>query len=122
MTTEQFVKDLDEVTKHIKSVLIHKNTKYGDAALNPNQIFSSCDAIELLNVRIDDKLSRIKNNENDDEDAELDLLGYLILKRIALKRRKENTVIEQGKATFDLTKWNSSGIPKCTGINWTGKN
>lgn len=34
-------------------------------------------------MRIDDKLSRIANRQNDeDEDLEIDLIGYLILKQI----------------------------------------
>ena len=74
----------------IRNILIEKNRKYGDAALNPEQVFSSADPIELINIRIDDKLSRIKNAQDDDtEDAELDLIGYLILKRIAIQRSKE---------------------------------
>ena len=75
-----------EITNALAEMLIDKNAKYGNSALEPKRIFSSSDAIEQINVRIDDKLSRIANqNENDDEDAELDLMGYLILKRIAKK-------------------------------------
>ena len=71
----------------IQAMLIAKNRKYGDAALNPNQIFSSVPPMELINVRLDDKLSRIRNRQNDeDEDVELDLIGYLLLKQIAKKR------------------------------------
>lgn len=44
--------------------------------------------VEQLNVRIDDKLSRIRSAQGDDqEDAELDLIGYLVLKRVALRRQ-----------------------------------
>ena len=75
---------VDEVCEHIADLLKSKNRKYGDAALNPKRIFSKSDTLEQLNVRIDDKLSRIANRQNDeDEDVELDLIGYLILKRIA---------------------------------------
>lgn len=93
MTTDpqtQFSQDLNAVLESIHEVLIEKNRKYGDAALNPNQTFSSCSAIELINVRIDDKLSRIRNRQNDeDEDPELDLLGYLLLKQIAKRRAQQ---------------------------------
>lgn len=68
----------------IKDLLLGKNRKYGDAAIKPIRVFSQSDALEQINVRIDDKLSRIKNQAaDDDEDAELDLIGYLILKRVA---------------------------------------
>jgi hypothetical protein len=53
------------------------------------RIFSSAGPVEQINVRIDDKLSRLRSAQDDDiEDAELDLLGYLILKRVAT--RNEN--------------------------------
>ena len=71
------------VVKNVANVLIDKNRKYGNAALQPKRIFSRSNLIEQLNVRIDDKLSRIANQQEDeDEDAELDLIGYLILKRV----------------------------------------
>lgn len=71
------------VVKNVAEILVDKNRKYGNAALQPKRIFSRTNLIEQLNVRIDDKLSRIANQQEDeDEDAELDLVGYLILKRV----------------------------------------
>jgi hypothetical protein len=68
----------------IKYVLTEKNRKYGDSAINPARIFSKADPLEQINVRMDDKLSRIRSAQEDDtEDPELDLIGYLILKRVA---------------------------------------
>ena len=79
------------VVKNVANVLIDKNRKYGNAALQPKRIFSRSNLIEQLNVRIDDKLSRIANQQEDeDEDAELDLVGYLILKRVC-KNLSEKT-------------------------------
>lgn len=72
----------------IKELLLEKNRKYGNAAIEPKRIFSSADPIEQINVRIDDKISRIGNMQKDEtEDAELDLIGYLILKRVAKQRK-----------------------------------
>ena len=71
----------------IQGMLLDKNRKYGDSALSPVRVFSRADTIEQINVRIDDKLSRIRSGQaDDDEDAEKDLIGYLILKRVARKR------------------------------------
>lgn len=71
----------------ISEMLCEKNRKYGDSALDPVRVFSSCGALEQINVRLDDKLSRLRSGQGDDtEDAELDLIGYLILKRIAKRR------------------------------------
>lgn len=80
-TAERIASVCDEV----KSLLLAKNAAYGDSAANPVRIFSKVDAIEQLNVRIDDKLSRLARGSNAGEDTELDLIGYLILKRALSK-------------------------------------
>jgi len=71
------------VLERVLELLIEKNKKYGNAAFDPVRIFSKADKIEQLKVRIDDKLSRILNQTEDNEDTLLDLIGYLILLRIA---------------------------------------
>lgn len=76
------------ITHDIALMLIGKNKKYGNSALEPIRIFSKSDSIEQINVRIDDKLSRIKNaNELEDEDVISDLIGYLVLLKL---KRNEN--------------------------------
>ena len=68
----------------IKDILIEKNRKYGNSAIDPCRIFSDATPLEQINVRLDDKLSRLMSGQADeDEDVELDIIGYLILKRIA---------------------------------------
>ncbi len=78
-----FANEVDNVLKELGDMLKQKNIAYGNSALKPQRIFSTASSIEQINVRIDDKLSRIKNQMIDDEDAEFDLMGYLVLKRIA---------------------------------------
>ena len=71
---------IKEAADEIVEMLLLKNQAYGDSALNPLRIFSKADAEDGIKVRIDDKLSRIKNQGFDDsEDAIQDLIGYLIL-------------------------------------------
>ena len=83
--------DIANTCDELKELLLEKNRKYGDAALSPIRVFSKADSVSQLLVRIDDKLSRIKNVQEDDlEDPILDLLGYLILLRIAKKRLTAN--------------------------------
>ena len=78
-----FNEALDTELEAIKIHLQQKNFRYGNSALQPLRIFSKSPADEQINVRIDDKLSRIRNQSQDDtEDSEGDLLGYLVLKRI----------------------------------------
>ena len=73
----------------IKDLLLEKNAKYGDSALHPVKIFSKLDAEEAISARIDDKMSRIKNSglNADTEDTLNDLIGYLVLLKIARKGR-----------------------------------
>jgi hypothetical protein len=75
-----------ETCDSIKQLLLDKNAKYGNSALNPVRVFSKADNVEQLLVRIDDKLSRIARGagmEGTDEDTLNDLIGYLILLKIA---------------------------------------
>jgi hypothetical protein len=71
--------------EEIRDLLIAKNQKYGNSALEPLGVFSQLSAKEGLLVRIDDKLKRIKNGslKRDDEDVVNDLIGYLILLKIS---------------------------------------
>jgi hypothetical protein len=58
--------------------------------LSPVRVFSKASAVEQINVRLDDKLSRLMSGQLDDtEDVELDLVGYILLKRIAKLRSGE---------------------------------
>lgn len=67
-------------SERVLDLLLEKNESYGDTALNPLRVLSKLDAYEGLAVRADDKLSRLKNApEAFQEDALLDLAGYLIL-------------------------------------------
>lgn len=80
--------DIATICDQIKELLLEKNRKYGDSALNPLRVFSKSDPLEAIRVRMDDKLSRIRAMDpNDSEDAYLDLLGYLVLYRVALMQQ-----------------------------------
>ena len=72
-----------QVCDDLKAMLLENNRKYGDSALNPVRIFSKADRKEQLRVRIDDKLSRLARGVGDDEDTEKDLMGYLVLLKVA---------------------------------------
>lgn len=67
----------------IARLLLEKNLAYGDSALNPARVFSKADPTEQIRVRIDDKLSRLMRGGDAGEDVELDLIGYLVLLRVA---------------------------------------
>lgn len=78
-------------------MLIEKNRKYGDSALNPMRIFSKASTMEQLKVRLDDKLSRLRNvQEDEDEDVVSDLIGYLVLFKVAQMQNRRAQMREQG--------------------------
>jgi len=83
MTTQ---KKITEVANEVRDLLISKNEAYGDSALNPANIFSQGNAVDSLCARIDDKLMRIKSRgiTDETEDTIQDLIGYLILLKVAL--------------------------------------
>jgi hypothetical protein len=82
----------DKIRKTVKEVsdlLIQKNKQYGDSAMNPTRIFAKGSAEDLIRVRIDDKLNRLLQGDNSierDEDVILDLIGYLVLLLIAIRK------------------------------------
>ena len=76
------------VCEDLKDMLLEKNKKYGNSALEPKRIFSQSSSTEQLMVRIDDKLSRIATTKalgGPDEDTLSDLIGYLILLKVAAR-------------------------------------
>jgi hypothetical protein len=81
--------DIASVCDELKELLLNKNRKYGDSALNPVRIFSKASTLEQLKVRMDDKLSRLRNaQDDDDEDPTTDLIGYLVLYKVALMQQR----------------------------------
>ena len=91
MSTESQIK-IAQVCDEIKDLLLQKNAKYGDSALNPVRVMSQASPVEQILVRIDDKLSRIKRGGilEDDEDVVSDLIGYFVLLKIALSSSYNN--------------------------------
>lgn len=68
----------------IATLLLEKNISYGNSALDPINVFAKdVDAGKQIDIKIDDKLSRIKRgSEFPGDDTILDLAGYLVLKLI----------------------------------------
>ena len=89
MTTEDLI---IKVTEEMKDLLISKNRAYGDSATNPTNVFSEGSAIDSICARIDDKLMRIQNKGINDktEDTVSDLIGYLILLKVAIYKEKHD--------------------------------
>jgi hypothetical protein len=76
--------EIKRVCDELSEMLISKNKAYGNSALDPVRVFSKANNIEQLKVRIDDKLSRFaRGNEYPGDNDIDDLLGYLVLLKIA---------------------------------------
>jgi hypothetical protein len=82
-----FKEEVSSILDEIRDMLVSKNAKYGNSALEPLGVFSQLSAKEGILIRIDDKLKRIKNGslDKDDEDVVNDLIGYLVLLKIHAK-------------------------------------
>ena len=77
----------------IMEMLVIKNKSYGDSALSPVRIFAKSDNIEQIKIRIDDKINRVKNNQGFAGDNDIDdLIGYLILLKIAIDKNRPKEV------------------------------
>ena len=88
--------DIGAVCDELKELLLSKNRKYGDSALAPVRVFSKASTLEQLRVRLDDKLSRLRNQQDDeDEDVITDLIGYLVLFKVAQRQQRR---LEHGVA------------------------
>ena len=74
---------IEKVCNGMARLLSEKNKRYGNSALEPLRVFSQADAAEGIMVRIDDKLSRIKNADKLRKNDISDLIGYLVLLCIA---------------------------------------
>ena len=65
MTETNTQQKITELTEAIRDLLLYKNEKYGDSAINPKKIFYKGDARNAILIRLDDKLSRITANTDD---------------------------------------------------------
>ena len=94
-----------EIANGVRDLLLEKNAAYGDSALKPANIFAKGSAVENLACRIDDKLMRIKNKgiTGDTEDTIQDLIGYLILLKIAIENERTQPI------SYDLPNSNTDG-------------
>ena len=116
--SERTQRDIARKCDAVKNLLLEKNRKYGDSALEPVRTFSKATAVEQILVRIDDKLSRISRGTGlvgDDEDVIQDLIGYLVLLQIAIDRRDEKAITESAGTTtlIDECGWDPTSGPTC---------
>lgn len=81
-------KKIVEICDSMKDLLLYKNQKYGDSALNPNNIFYKGDSINSIKIRLDDKIGRIKNCEEIRINDVCDIIGYSVLLLVSMEVSK----------------------------------
>ena len=84
-----------EITDATKDLLLYKNEKYGDSALNPLGIFTKHlknvpENIASILVRLDDKLGRVKNSDSLRTNDVSDIIGYCTLLLIGMGVTKDD--------------------------------
>ena len=77
--TATTTENIKKVCRSIMGVLVEKNNRYGNSALEPKKIFSGLNSEEGIRIRMDDKLGRIKNSQELRKNDVADLIGYAIL-------------------------------------------
>ena len=81
-----------EITGAMRDLLLYKNQKYGDSALQPKQVFYKGDAVNSILIRLDDKIGRIMaNTENTPRINDVaDIIGYCTLLLISVGAKPED--------------------------------
>lgn len=84
------IEKIKRITDGIYSLLEYKNKNYGNAALKPLNIFYKESSENSIKIRIDDKISRLKNSSEIRVNDVIDLIGYLILLLVSMDIKKED--------------------------------
>lgn len=75
-----------DVLEGMKRLLLYKNSKYGDSAINPKKIFYKGDSTNSILIRLDDKLGRVMSNKDEKPRVNdvADIIGYCTLLLISM--------------------------------------
>lgn len=79
-------KKIIDILDGMKDLLLYKNTKYGDSAINPEPVWYKGSSTDSILIRLNDKQSRIKNNPDKLPRVNdvADMIGYLTLLLISM--------------------------------------
>lgn len=77
---------IKEITEAMKDLLLYKNEKYGDSALNPDDTWYKGEANDAILIRLGDKTKRIKNRTTHLPAVNdiADIIGYCTLLLISM--------------------------------------
>lgn len=83
-------KKISDICDGMKDLLFYKNKKYGDSALNPNNVFYKGDSTNSIKIRLDDKIGRIKNCDETRVNDVADIIGYCVLLLVSMNISSED--------------------------------
>ena len=83
---------LIDVLDGMKDLLLYKNKKYGDSAINPKKIFYKGDSTNSILIRLDDKIGRVMSNPDDKPRVNdvADIIGYCTLLLVSMNVTSED--------------------------------
>lgn len=81
--TQQKIKD---VLSGMTDLLLYKNRKYGDSAINPKKIFYKGDSTNSILIRLDDKIGRVMSSTEVKPRVNdvADIIGYCTLLLVSM--------------------------------------
>ena len=81
--TQQKIKD---ILSGMTDLLLYKNRKYGDAAINPKKIFYKGDSTNSILIRLDDKIGRVMSSTEEKPRVNdvADIIGYCTLLLVSM--------------------------------------
>lgn len=82
-STQQKIKD---ILSGMTDLLLYKNKKYGDSAINPKKIFYKGDSTNSILIRLDDKIGRVMSNTEEKPRVNdvADIIGYCTLLLVSM--------------------------------------
>lgn len=77
---------IHQIMNAMKDLLLYKNQKYGDSAINPKKIFYKGDSTNSILIRLDDKIGRVMSNTEEKPRINdiCDIIGYCTLLLISM--------------------------------------
>lgn len=87
--TQQKIKD---ILSGMTDLLLYKNRKYGDSAINPKKIFYKGDSTNSILIRLDDKIGRVMSNTEEKPRVNdvADIIGYCTLLLVSMGTTSED--------------------------------
>ena len=91
-TLTETQKKIIDVCEEMRDLLLYKNAKYGDSAINPKGIFYKGGSTNSILIRLDDKIGRIMSNTEEKPRVNdvADIIGYCTLLLISMGVTKED--------------------------------